>query len=396
MATAYPPETETTSTAPAAPQPWYIRFHLAQRIEHFLLILSFTTLALTGLPQKFPLSPISRGFVDLVGGVENLRIIHRAAATLFLLEAIYHVVYIAYILYVRRAKPSMLPTMTDVRNAFEAIRYNLGLSNKKPEMPRYNFTEKMEYWAVVWGLVIMAITGFMMWNPIMTTRFLPGVVVPAAKAAHGGEAILAVLAIIIWHFYHVHIRHFNKSMFTGKISRTLMEEEHALELKEIETGKTPPPPSPEEYRRRMRVFVPIAAVMSILMLVLVGCFVTGENTAVAPTDAVPPAQETPAPAETGSVATEPAATEPAAELPEDLTWAANVGQIFQDRCALCHGSSGGYSVETYADAMTEVTPGDPDGSLALRIGSSPSHPGTFDADEVELIRAWIENGAPEE
>ena len=86
-----------------------------------------------------------------------------------------------------------------------------------PQEARYTFGEKVEYWSVVWGTVIMAVTGFMMWNPISTLRFLPGEAIPAAKAAHGGEAVLAVLAIIIWHFYHVHIKTFNKSMFTGKL-----------------------------------------------------------------------------------------------------------------------------------------------------------------------------------
>ncbi len=82
----------------------------------------------------------------------------------------------------------------------------------------------------------MIITGFMMWNPIATARFLPGDFIPAAKAAHGGEALLAVLAIIVWHMYGVHIKHFNKSMFTGKISEEEMLDEHPLELADIKAG----------------------------------------------------------------------------------------------------------------------------------------------------------------
>ncbi|MCS7039976.1 MAG: hypothetical protein NZP34_10260, partial [Caldilineales bacterium] len=75
----------------------------------------------------------------------------------------------------------------------------------------------MEYWAVIWGTAVMIITGFMLWNPITTTKFLPGSWIPAAKAAHGGEALLAFLAIIVWHVYNVHIKTFNRSMFTGKL-----------------------------------------------------------------------------------------------------------------------------------------------------------------------------------
>ncbi|HZW02652.1 MAG TPA: cytochrome b/b6 domain-containing protein, partial [Anaerolineaceae bacterium] len=196
----------------------YNRFQIAQRIEHIVLILSFTILALTGLPQKYPLSPISQGIVGALGGIEAIRIIHRVAATIFVLESVYHLVYVGYMLFVKRRQASMVPTLDDGKDAIQSISYNLGLTKQEPKMPRFNFAEKMEYWAMLWGLLVMAVTGFMLWNPIATARILPGEFIPAAKVAHGGEAILAVLAIIIWHFYNVHIRTFNKSMFTGKLS----------------------------------------------------------------------------------------------------------------------------------------------------------------------------------
>jgi hypothetical protein len=153
-------------------------------------------------------------------------------------------------------------------------------------MPRYNFEEKLEYWAFVWGTLIMVITGFMLWNPIATTKFLPGSFIPAAKAAHGGEALLAVLAIIVWHFYGVHLRKFNRSMFTGKISRDDMAHEHALELEEIETGGRVESP-PEEIARRRRIFIPVGTVITILLLAGIYWFVTLEETAISTVEAAP-------------------------------------------------------------------------------------------------------------
>ena len=100
-------------------------------------------------------------------------------------------------------------------DALQWFRYNLGMAEKPPKMPRYNFMEKAEYWAMAWGLVLMGLTGLMLWNPIATTNILPGTFIPAAKAAHGAEAVLAVLAIILWHFYHVHIKHWNWAMIKG-------------------------------------------------------------------------------------------------------------------------------------------------------------------------------------
>jgi hypothetical protein len=87
----------------------------------------------------------------------------------------------------------------------------------------------------------MAITGFILWNPIASANLLPGEFIPAAKEVHGGEALLAVLAIIVWHMYHVHIRHFNKSMFTGRMTEEEMLEDHPLELADIKAGRVDPP-----------------------------------------------------------------------------------------------------------------------------------------------------------
>jgi hypothetical protein len=100
----------------------------------------------------------------------------------------------------------------------------------------------------------MVITGFMMWNPIATTGFLPGEAIPAAKAAHGNEALLAVLAVIIWHVYHVHLRRFNKSMFTGYLTEEEMLEEHPLELADLKAGVAARPLDPQVVARRQRAF----------------------------------------------------------------------------------------------------------------------------------------------
>jgi cytochrome b subunit of formate dehydrogenase len=254
------------------------RFSLAQRIEHALLILSFTTLVVTGIPQKYAGTAIGEGVIALLGGIETTRVIHHVAAIVFALETLYHVVVVLYKITVRRLALTMLPGPKDVVDAFDSIRFNLGLKKTPPRMPRYNFAEKVEYWAMIWGAVIMGITGFMLWNPVFTARLLPGQVIPAAKAAHGAEAVLAALAIVIWHFYSVHIKSFNKSMFTGKLSMHQMHEEHGAEL---EAPDHRPDPDPETLRRRQRIFIPIASVVAIALAVGLIWFATFETTAIA-------------------------------------------------------------------------------------------------------------------
>jgi cytochrome b subunit of formate dehydrogenase len=267
------------------------RFSVLQRIEHLVLLVVFTTLGLTGLVQKFSSNSIAAGVIQLLGGIETTRIIHHVAAIILAVACIYHVIVLAHKVYVRRTELSMLPGPKDALDALDVLRYNLGLTKDHPKMPRYNFGEKVEYWAMVWGTIVMGLTGFILWNPIVAAKILPGQFIPAAKAAHGGEAILAVLAILIWHFYNVHIKSLNKAMFTGKMSQHQMAEEHGEELERLAAGKLRPAPSPEGVRRRERIFIPFAIVATLVMLYALYWLATAETTAIAtapsPENAVP-------------------------------------------------------------------------------------------------------------
>lgn len=258
----------------------YKRFDRWQRFEHGLLVTSFTILVLTGLPQKYSLTLWGSVMIWLFGGIELIRIIHRVSATVLMLETIYHGAVVTYKVLVKRVPLTMLPGWQDVVDGIHAMGYNMRLAKTPPRMGRFTFGEKVEYWAVIWGTVIMVLTGFMLWNPIATTQFLPGQAIPAAKAAHGGEALLAFLSIISWHVYHVHVKSFNRSMFTGYLGRHEMEEEHPLELEAIATGAHERPVDPVVLRRRQRIFYPLAALFSLLLLLGLYWFVTLEQTAI--------------------------------------------------------------------------------------------------------------------
>lgn len=379
----------------------YLRFSVAQRVEHLLLILSFTTLALTGLPQKYPTAGISTALIALFGGIELTRIIHRTAAVVFMLEAVYHVVVLGYKIFVKRLEAAMLPTRKDLRDAVQSFLYNLGIAKHRPKMGRYNFVEKAEYWAMVWGMVIMALTGFMMWNPIATTRVLPGEAIPAAKAAHGAEAVLAVLAIFVWHFYHVHLKKLNMSMITGKLSREEMEEEHALELEKIEAGVQPPQLTPEQLRRNLMIYIPLASIVAIALLYGVYTFVTLEQTAVVtrPTEQVVVfAPQTSTPVPTLLPTSTPRPTQPGTA---PLSWEGGIGTLFENRCKTCHGAAGGIALDSYQAAMKGgaegpvILPGNAEGSPLVILQSGGNHPGLFSADELKQVVEWINAGAPE-
>jgi cytochrome b subunit of formate dehydrogenase len=400
----------------------YERFPLARRIEHLVMLSSFTTLGLTGLPQKFSSAPISIAFVELLGGIENLRLIHHIAAIVMMLGTAWHILVFGYLAFVRRTRLSMLPSIQDIKDGWQALMYNLGFSKTYPQMGRYTFEEKMEYWAFVWGAIVMGATGFMMWNPISTVRFLPGEAIPAAKAAHGGEALLAVLAIIIWHMYGVHLKRFNKSMFTGKISEGDMLHEHPLELADIKAGLTDRPVDPVTLRRRQQIYLPIAALLALFMLGGIYGFVNAEQTALTTTERQVPTvivfvPQTPTPAPTltptkpatatSAVVASPTAaqagTETTPAIASSLTWDNAIGTMLQTKCGMCHGSAAtaGLDLSTYATAIKggtsgpAIVPGDAANSLIVKKQQAGGHPGQLTPDEIAQLIEWINAGAPE-
>lgn len=407
----------------------YIRFDPAQRIQHIVFLISFSILGITGLPQKFMLSPISIGFFNFFGGIENVRLIHHTSAIVMMIVSVIHVLDVFYRVYVLRTPIAMIPWINDAQHVYEDVLYYIGLRKHKAYYGRYTYAEKMEYLAVLWGTVVMGLTGFMMWNPISTLRFVPGEAVPAAKAAHGGEAVLAVLAIIIWHFYHVHLKHFNKSIFTGTLNREEMEDEHPAELAAMDAGEHLIPIPASVLRKRQMIYAPIA--IAILAIFSYGFyfFIGYETTAVTtvpagsvvqvyvpqtptPLPTLPPTA-TAAPTKAPSATPASTTTEEAPAVPTSstlsaaeaaVTWDSSVGPLFTQKCLMCHGSSasGGLNLSTYADAMkggasgVVFTPGDSANNLMIVKFESGKHPyAVLSPEELALIKTWLDAGALE-
>jgi formate dehydrogenase subunit gamma len=221
------------------------RFDLSQRLQHIILITSFTLLALTGLPQLFVLTSWAQGFMALLGGLDGVRKIHHLAAMLLVFVLVYHVFSVIFDLIAGRPA-LMLPRWQDGQDAQHAFAYLLGRRADKPQYDRFDFRQKLEYWALIWGTFLMGLTGLVLMFPQLVAQFLPGVVIYAAKAAHGLEALLAIASIIIWHMYNTHLAEgmwpFDSTIFTGQISRERMMAEHPLDYQRLlaGTGETSP------------------------------------------------------------------------------------------------------------------------------------------------------------
>ena len=208
-----------------------VRMTASQRWQHFVLAGSFIVLALTGFALKFPDSFLAK----LLGSNELFRRwTHRVAGVVMLLIGAYHLIYILTTRDGRKLVADLFPVKKDLADALQAVRYLTGLSGVKPKIGRFGYAEKMEYWAVVWGTIIMGATGLAIWLKIPVTDFLPRWVVMVATTIHYYEALLACLAIVVWHFYIVifdpDIYPLNTACLDGRISEELQAHEHPLEL----------------------------------------------------------------------------------------------------------------------------------------------------------------------
>jgi formate dehydrogenase gamma subunit len=207
-----------------------LRMSLSQRWQHAVLALSFITLAVTGFALKFPNS----GLAQMLGSSEPVRRwIHRIAGIVLLLTGLYHLIHVLTTKEGRRLLRDLFPVKQDLADLRSAVRYLTGLSDEKPKIGRFGYAEKMEYWAVLWGTLIMGATGLMIWFKLDVTRFLPRWIVDVALTIHYYEAVLACLAIVVWHFYHVifdpDIYPLNTACWNGRVSEEWQKHEHPLD-----------------------------------------------------------------------------------------------------------------------------------------------------------------------
>jgi cytochrome b subunit of formate dehydrogenase len=214
------------------------RFGIGRIVEHQLNALVFAVLVITGLSQRFHEYQVSSWVMMTLGGVDTMRIIHRTSGFLFTALIVIHVAVGIYGVVIRRWPASMMININDFRHAIENIKYYFGILNHPALCDRYDYKQKFEYWGVIAGGFLMISTGIILWFPVEFARFLPGEFIPAAKAAHSNEALLAFLVIIIWHIYNSifspEVFPLDTAIFTGKISRERMVHEHPRELARIE------------------------------------------------------------------------------------------------------------------------------------------------------------------
>jgi len=242
---------------PPAGRALYIRMTLNERLQHAALLVSFTVLAVTGFMLRYPES----GWVLLLRRVsarsfELRSALHRASAVVMIVASLYHVAYLSGTRRGRRLARDLWWRRQDLRDLVGTLRYNLGLSSERPRLDRFSYVEKSEYWALVWGTLVMGTTGIIMWLDNTFIGLLTKLGYDVSRAIHFYEAWLATLAILVWHIYSVVFNPdsypMNMSWLTGTLSEREMEEEHPLELERFREQaareESSGPPQNEEPR----------------------------------------------------------------------------------------------------------------------------------------------------
>ena len=219
------------------------RFTAFQRWVHFFIMLSFSTLVLTGMPLKYSDKAWAQTWMGFIGGVENAGMIHRFAALIMVSCVIAMLGFFLKILIKTKGRfwgpGTMVPTWQDYRDLKEMVSWFLGRTPRpKLQLDRYAYYEKGEFWAASAGVTIMCVTGAILWYPEVAARYLPGIVINFALVNHSGGALLAMgFVVVFWHFFHAHLRPeafpMDKAMYAGGLPLEEYAHERPVEYERL-------------------------------------------------------------------------------------------------------------------------------------------------------------------
>jgi len=219
------------------------RFDAVDRTLHGFLMLSFLSLALTGLPLVFSDQVWAARLVRVFGGFETAGLIHRVGATILIGVFTVHLLRLGRRLIVGKewgivwGPTSMVPRPKDWDDLVGHLRWFVG-RGPRPQFDRYTYWEKFDYWAVFWGMGVIGASGLLLWFPMFFSQYLPGWVFNVALLIHGEEALLAVGFIFTMHFFNGHLRPekfpMDRVIFTGVVTEAELRHERPAEYARLQ------------------------------------------------------------------------------------------------------------------------------------------------------------------
>ena len=217
---------------------YFVRLNTSEKVQHLIFMICFAILVVTGFLLKIP-EPLIQKLGRFGGTVFSYRsLLHRVAGTTMILISLYHLYYLIFRPGGRRWLIDMLPRLKDLMDLVHNLMFFIGMRKAPPEFDRFSYMHKMEYGALVVGTTLMSITGLILWSEWRWSKF----VLDIAALVHGMEAVLACLAIMVWHMYEIHLKPHKSPLdtvwLTGLIDEEEMKEEHPLHYKKIMADDT--------------------------------------------------------------------------------------------------------------------------------------------------------------
>ena len=234
----------------------YLRMTVHERLQHAVLAISFILLVITGFMLRYPEAWWVVAIRDVSSRAFVARgLLHRLAGVVLIAAGLWHAGYLLLTPAGRRLFRDLLPAWRDLTDPWKVLRYNLGFAPEKPRFDRFSYMEKAEYWALIWGTLLMGATGVILWFENTSIGLFTKLGFDISRTVHFYEAILATLAILVWHFYFVifnpDIYPMNLAWLTGRVSEREMLDDHPLELERLKRDepaadpKSAPPPAPD-------------------------------------------------------------------------------------------------------------------------------------------------------
>jgi cytochrome b subunit of formate dehydrogenase len=272
------------ATEVTAPATRYVsRFDTKSRILHVVTMTSFLGLSATGVPLLFSDAAWARGLAAILGGFRLAGIVHRFFGAALLTAVAFHLVDVLWRAFVRGERgvfwgpTSMMPQPRDFRDFFRQMRWFFGAA-ERPRFEHFTYWEKFDYWAVLWGTLIMGAAGLLMWFPEAASRIIPGWMFNVALFVHGAEATLAIGFIFVIHFFNGHLRPGKFPMdlviFTGKVSDDELRHERAelydrlAKSGELDTMFVPAPTGEELRRSRIVGSLGLSIGVALVLLIV--------------------------------------------------------------------------------------------------------------------------------
>jgi len=269
---------------PAAGEKLYRRFPAAQRNLHLIMIPSFFILSLTGMCLKFSNMDWAWALAQALGGFETMGILHRIGAVML---------FCVFLLHLRQVwqrkrreektwwriltgSDSMLFNWTDLKEVVGSINWFFG-RGPRPHYGRFTYWEKFDYFAVLWGVVIIGSTGLLLWFPETFTYVIPGWLINVATIIHSDEALLAVAFIFTIHFFNTHFRPdkfpMDPVIFTGRMTVAELKRDKPREYEELvargELEQHLVEPIPAQLERSLKIFGGVALVVGLTLIALI-------------------------------------------------------------------------------------------------------------------------------